>query len=215
MREAIGSRELSVALLIFGAFISVYMVLLTVPTSAQNAGGSGLPTGTPARGENTDNPSAPPNLVTISAAACTVADTGASVTLEDGDGTQARFVEGPDVEITATESQIRIEALNRKFLIDVAEFLDASDQSFDTDGNYTVVTSTDIVCAGGSSGGTTGGAQGTSVPGSTSGVILTTIPQKPLPPTGGFPSAYIVIVGFIITGLLALGIGVRRGQQGR
>lgn len=40
MRGAMGRRELSVALLVFGAGISVYMILLAGPTSAQSGGGS-------------------------------------------------------------------------------------------------------------------------------------------------------------------------------
>lgn len=40
------------------------------------------------------------------------------------------------------------------------------------------------------------------------------IPRKPLPPTGGLP-VYATVAGFILagTGLLALGIGIRRGQR--
>ena len=125
----LGRRELSVVLLTFGAMFCVYVVLLAGPIVAQSGGGSGLSPGTPARGGNTDNPSALPNMATISAVDCTVEDTGASITLEDGDGMRARFIDGQDVEITATESQIRIEVLNGEFLSDVAEFLNSSDQS--------------------------------------------------------------------------------------
>ena len=41
------------------------------------------------------------------------------------------------------------------------------------------------------------------------------IPRKPLPPTGGLP-VYATVVGFILagTGLLALGVSIRR-MQGR
>lgn len=40
------------------------------------------------------------------------------------------------------------------------------------------------------------------------------IPRKPLPPTGGLP-VYATVAGFILagTGLLTLGVGIRRGQR--
>jgi hypothetical protein len=56
--------------------------LFAVPAAAQE----GPPPRTPAQGTNPDSPSSPPDLVTIAAGGCTVSE-GASVTLEDGDGT--------------------------------------------------------------------------------------------------------------------------------
>ncbi len=45
-------------------------------------------------------------------------------------------------------------------------------------------------------------------------VVLETIPNKPLPPTGGLPIS-VVVAGFILTGagLVALGLGMRRGRR--
>ena len=45
-------------------------------------------------------------------------------------------------------------------------------------------------------------------------VIRSTIPNKPLPPTGGLPIS-VVVSGFVLAGagLLALGLGVRRGRR--
>jgi len=45
-------------------------------------------------------------------------------------------------------------------------------------------------------------------------VIRKTIPKKPLPPTGGLPVS-TVVAGLVLTGagLLALGLGVRRGRR--
>ena len=63
--------------------------VLAVPAPAQE---SPL-TGTPAQGTNPDSPSSPPDIVTIAASGCTVSE-GASITLEDGDGTQALFIDG-------------------------------------------------------------------------------------------------------------------------
>jgi hypothetical protein len=103
--------------------------------------------GTPAQGTNPDSPSSPPDLVTIAAEGCTVSE-GASITLEDGDGTEARFVDGQlGIEITSTGDQIMIEGPNDDYIGDHA--VSTSDPGFDTDGDYAVVTTTGIACEGG------------------------------------------------------------------
>src|SRR3712207_6102391 len=96
--------------LIFVCVASLFVLaLLVVPAIAQDTG-AGPPEGTPARGSNPDNPAGNPDLITIRARGCTVAE-GASVTLKDDEGeTQAQFVDGQrGIEITATDSEIRIE----------------------------------------------------------------------------------------------------------
>jgi hypothetical protein len=121
----------------------VCLGLLSLPATAQE----GPPPGTPAQGTNPDSPSSPPDLVTIAAEGCTVSE-GASITLEDGDGTQARFVDGQlGIEITSTSGQISIEGPNDDFIGDHA--VSKSDPGFDTDGDYAVVTTTGIACQGG------------------------------------------------------------------
>jgi hypothetical protein len=43
---------------------------------------------------------------------------------------------------------------------------------------------------------------------------ITNIPRKPLPPTGGLPVYVTVAVSILAgTGLLGLGVGIRRGQR--
>src|SRR3712207_29739 len=82
----------------------VCLGLFALPAAAQE----GPPAGTPAQGTNPDSPSSPPDMVTIAATGCTVSE-GASITLEDPDGTQARFVDGQlGIEITSTAEQITI-----------------------------------------------------------------------------------------------------------
>ena len=79
----------------------VCLWLFALPATAQEGP---LP-GTPAQGTNPDSPSSPPDLVTIAAVGCTVSE-AASITLEDQDGTQARFVDGQlGIEITSTGGQ--------------------------------------------------------------------------------------------------------------
>jgi hypothetical protein len=122
----------------------VCMGLLALPAAAQEEGPA---PGTPAQGTNPDSPSSPPDLVTIAAEGCTVSE-GASITLEDGDGTEARFVDGQlGIEITSTSGQIMIEGPNDDYIGDHA--VSSSDPGFDTDGDYAVVTTTGIVCQGG------------------------------------------------------------------
>jgi hypothetical protein len=85
--------------------------------------------------------------VTIAAAGCTVSE-GASITLEDGDGTQALFVDGqPGIEITSTSEQITIVGPNDDYIGDHA--VSSSDPGFDTAGDYAVVTTAGIACQGG------------------------------------------------------------------
>ena len=117
--------------------------LFALPAAAQESPLAG----TPAQGTNPDSPSSPPDLVTIAAEGCTVSE-GASVTLEDGDGTGALFVDGQlGIEITSAGGQIRIEGPDDDFIGDHA--FSTSDPGFDTDGDYTVSTTTGIACEGG------------------------------------------------------------------
>jgi len=119
----------------------VCLWLLAVPASAQE---SPL-TGTPAQGSNPDSPSSPPDVVTITAPGCTVSE-GASITLEDGDGTQALFVDGQmDIEITSTIDQITIVGPNGDY---IGNHGITSDPGFDS-AMLVVVTTTNIACDGG------------------------------------------------------------------
>ncbi len=105
-------------------------------------------TGTPAQGTNPDSPSSPPDVVTIAAPGCTVSE-GAGITLEDPDGTHALFIDGQlEIEITSTGDQITIVGPNDDYIGNHA--YSSSDPSFDTAGDYTVVTTTEIACGGAS-----------------------------------------------------------------
>jgi hypothetical protein len=126
------------------ALLVVCLWLFALPATAQE---SPL-TGTPAQGTNPDSPSSPPDVVTIAAQNCTVSD-GASITLEDPDGTNALFIDGQlDIEITSTVGQITIVGPNDDYIGDHA--YSSSDPGFDTAGDYVVVTTTDIACDGAS-----------------------------------------------------------------
>ena len=206
-REGFGLLLLAVGVLLF------FMVFLLSMPEAQTGGGSGPLAGTPARGQNPDNPSDNPRLVTIPAQSCTVSP-GASVTLADDEGeTQAVFTDGQNgIEITATESQIEARGPNDRFIGEAASsFPTPNDRSFSTRGNYTVVTSTGIACAGGGAAQNQGNrAQ------QKQNVVPKTTPRRPLPPTGGLPLP-VAVAGFALmgVGLLGFGLTVRRGQRRR
>jgi len=131
----------------------------TVPAQAQQAG-SGVPAGTPATGSNPDNPAGNPDLITIPAAGCDVTP-GASVTVEDGDGTTARFVDGQaGITITSTGSELEVEGPNDQNMGDLVE---TSDPGFDTDGEYIVASTTGVSCQA-SGGGSTATPTSTAAP---------------------------------------------------
>src|SRR5215204_6520576 len=134
----------SLFLFLCTALSVVCLGLCALPTPAQES----LLTGTPAQGTNPDSPNSPPDVVTIAAQGCTVSE-GASITLEDPDGTQAQFVDGQlDIEIISTGGQIRIVGPDNNYIGDQA--FSSSDPGFDTAGDYTVVTTTGIACEGAS-----------------------------------------------------------------
>jgi hypothetical protein len=128
---------------------SALVPLLSGPTWAQGAGAEGIPVGTPAAGQDTDNTNSPPDLIVVSANDCTVAadDSAVSITVEDGDGTSARFVDGQEaVTITAPGGRPQIQGPAADFIGESATF-PSTDSSFDTDGDYTVASSEGVTCA--------------------------------------------------------------------
>jgi hypothetical protein len=122
------------------------LVLIGVPVGAQDSGS--IPPGTAATGVDTDNNNSPPDLIDVAASDCTVSP-GASITVEDGDGTQAIFTDQQrEITISAQDGSPTIVGPTGDYIGDHATFPDA-DTAFDTDGDYTVVSSTGITCEGG------------------------------------------------------------------
>ncbi len=196
--------------LVYLCIASLFVLgLFALPAAAQE----GPPPGTPAEGTNPDSPSSPPTLITIAARDCRVS-ADASVTLEDGDGTRARFVNGQrGIKITATSGQIRIEGPSGDFIGNHA--VSRSDPGFDTDGDYAVVSTTGISCQGtganqraaddnASADDDQYGAEAKKGP-----VIAETIPDKTLVDTGG-PDLATIGVLLVSAGLVGLGILVLR-----
>lgn len=187
----------------------------------QAQGARVIPSGTQADGQNPDSPSDTPDLVVISVQGCDVSD-GASVTLEDGDGTTARFVDGQKgIEITGTDDEVRIEGPDNEFIGDAA--VEKSDPGFDTDGDYTVEDSTGIDCVGDATDPPAGqdedardlecevvfdgGQYGETT------VCVIDIPNKTLPNTGGVPLTALGLLGAasVLLGASVLRASWRRG----
>ena len=181
------------------------LVLLVAPAGAQDSGG--IPPGTAATGVDTDNTNSPPDLIEVAASDCTVSP-GASITLEDGDGTRAVFTDQQQgITISATNGRPTIVGPPGDYIGDHATFPD-TDTAFDTDGDYSVVTSTGITCGGG---GTTA-ADDQYGPGpvdNPKGVLPDTVVVRKVPETGGPPYIALAAVALLSVALIA-GRAIRR-----
>jgi hypothetical protein len=195
------------------ALLGVILVLFVLPAGAQDGG---IPPGTAANGSNPDNPSDNPTIITIAASGCTVA-AGASITLEDGDGTQAIFTDGErGITIISQDGRPRIEGPPGNFIGNHARF-PTSDKSFDTDGDYSVVSSTGVTgCRGGTAGGDdTGSAQDQYDQGDVSNpsdTVPNTSSTTQMPDTGGPP--YLALGALLLMfAALLVGRGVLRSSR--
>ena len=189
--------------------VSVTLTLVFAAAAGAQNETSGIPPETAAQGSNPDNTSAPPDVITI-AADCTV-DEGASITVADSDGTEARFIDGQkEIEIIGEGGEVRIEGPNDANMSDHAEF-DTSDTAFDTDGDYTVVTSTSITCeAAAAEPQTDGEAEADQQSGGNAdkqyeGEVIKVTIVKGLPKTGG-PSPLLIpwVLAFVVVGITVL-----------
>ena len=101
------------------ALSCVVTAFWVIPAGAQDGG---IPPGTAANGTNPDNPSDNPTIITIAAGGCTVA-AGASITLQDGDGTRAVFTDGErGITIISQDGRPRIEGPQDDFIGDYARY---------------------------------------------------------------------------------------------
>ena len=145
VRAATSHARVALAAMSLAALLMLTWTLAS-PAGAQDSQTDGIPAGTTATGVDTGGTDDPPDLVRIAASDCTVTG-GASVTLEDGDGTRAEFVDdekGATITVPGGRPQIR--ATNGDFIDDSATF-PTTDTSFDTDGDYTVASSEGVTCA--------------------------------------------------------------------
>jgi hypothetical protein len=189
------------------ALSCIVLILFVVPAGAQEDGG--IPPGTPAKGVDTQNNNRPPDVILVAADGCTVSP-GASITLEDGDGTQATFTDGEKgITISDQNGRPKIEGPPDDFVGDDPHVTFPSDDtSFDTDKDYSVVSSTGITgCTGG------GPAQDQyEQPGAVDdpkGVVSDTTVNKKMPPTGSPP---LIVVGVLalLSAALVVGRGILR-----
>jgi len=178
---------------------SCFVLVLATPVGAQESGG--IPPGTAATGVDTDNNNSPPDVIDFAASDCTVSP-GASITLEDGDGTRAVFTDQQrGITISAPNGRPTIVGPPGDYVGDHATFPDA-DTAFDTDGDYSVVSSTGVTCGGG---GTTA-ADDQYRPGpvdNPKGVMPETVVVRKVPRTGGPPYIALAAVALLAVALIA------------
>ena len=198
------------AVSLFGAVFALICFALALccvlPAGAQDGGG--IPPGTAANGVDTDNNNSPPDVILVEASGCTVA-AGASITLEDGDGTRAIFTDGDrGITIVAQDGSPRIEGPPGDFIGDHARF-PTSDDDFDTDGDYSVVSSTGVTgCTGGDAAPVDDQYDSGNVD-DPDDVVPDTSSEKKIPPTGGPPYLAFGALLFLCAALL-MGRGVLR-----
>jgi hypothetical protein len=177
------------------------LVLIAVPVRAQDSGG--IPPGTAATGVDTDNTNSPPDLIEVAASDCTVSP-GASITLEDGDGTRAVFTDQQrEITISAQNGSPTIAGPTADYIGDHATFPD-TDTAFDTDGDYSVVSSTGVTCGGGNPGTTAADDQYRPGPvDNPKGVMPETVVVRKVPRTGGPPYIALAAVALLSVALIA------------
>jgi hypothetical protein len=201
-------RAVSLVGVVFALFC-VVLVLLVVPAGAQD---SGIPPGTAANGVDTDNNNSPPDVIVVAASGCTVA-AGASITLEDGDGTRAIFTDGErGITIISQNGRPRIEGPPGDFIGDHARF-PTSDDAFDTDGDYSVVSSTGVTgCEGGDAGPAQDQYDDSGDVSNPSDTVPNTSSKTPIPDTGGPP--YLALGALLLMfAALLVGRGVLRSSR--
>jgi hypothetical protein len=183
------------------------LILIAFPAGAQDNGG--IPPGTAATGVDTDNTNSPPDLIDVAASDCTVSP-GASITLEDGDGTRAIFTDQQrGITISAQDGSPTIAGPTADYIGDHATFPD-TDTAFDTDGDYSVVTSTGVTCgAGGTTAARAGGTTaandqyGPGPVNNPKGVLPNTVVVRKVPDTGGPPYIALAAVALLSVALIA------------
>ena len=150
---------------------------------------------------DTDNNNSPPDVIDFAASDCTVSP-GASITLEDGDGTRAVFTDQQrGITISAPNGRPTIVGPPGDYVGDHATFPDA-DTAFDTDGDYSVVTSTGVTCGGG--GATAADDQYRPGPvDNPKGVMPETVVVRKVPKTGGPPYIAVGAVALLSVALIA------------
>jgi hypothetical protein len=189
------------------ALLCIVLILFVLPAGAQDDGG--IPPGTPANGVDTLNNNRPPDVILVAADDCTVSP-GASITLEDGDGTQATFTDGEKgITISDQNGRPKIVGPTRDFVGDDSHvtFPSHDDTSFDTDKHYSVVSSTGITgCRGGSASPAQDQYGAVDNP---KGVVSDTATKKKMPSTGGPP--YITVAALVLlSAAVIVGHGVLR-----
>jgi len=143
-------------------------------------------------------------LIDVAASDCTVSP-GASITLEDGDGTRAIFTDQQrGITISAQDGSPTIVGPTGDFIGDHATFPD-TDTAFDTDGDYKVVSSTGVTCRGATAADDQYGddQEGPGPVDKPKGVLPDTVAVDKVPDTGGPPYFMLAAVALLSVALIA------------
>jgi hypothetical protein len=201
----LNKRQLSVILLLFGAIICTYMVLLSTPISAQ--GGGDCPgaeevnttTGNGNKQSPVFNITGTSFRLTVESTATSEDPQFAGVTIfVYPEGETVSYVTSFSVEEGRDDSSI-VNAGPGEFYLNI----------FAANADYTIT----VEDCTGTNGEDTNQDQiiTTREPEETRRII--NIPKKPLPPTGGWP-VYGMVAGFVIAGAGLLGVGIAINRNG-
>jgi hypothetical protein len=199
-------RAVSLSGAIF-ALLCIVLTLFVVPVAAQNGGAQnesgGIPSGTPVIPSKTSGGDDNPRVFTVQSRGCKVPDRGATVTVQDQDGTRFKYRDGSEVTITGVGSgQVRLESVDDEGIMVPENAVSFTDSGFDPNPPITAEGSTGIT-------GCTGGGPAQDQYGDVNdpkGVVADTVAGKKMPPTGVPP---LIVVG--VLALLSAAVVVGRG----
>jgi hypothetical protein len=190
------------------ALLCVVLILCALPAGAQDDGG--IPPGTPVTPSDTHGGVDNPRVLTVESRGCKVPEQGATVTVQDQDGTRFKYRDGPEVSITEVgNGQVKLESRKNRGIMVPANAVSFTDRGFDPNPPITAVGSTGITgCRGGN--GTSPSQdqyeQTAAEVDNPKGVVPETATNKKMPPTGGPP--YLAVGALILLSVAVLVGGV-------
>jgi hypothetical protein len=188
------------------ALLFILVILFMLPAGAQNEGG--IPPGTPVTPSETSGGDDNPRVFTVESRGCRVPEQGATVTVQDQDGTRFKYRDGPEVTITDVgNGQVRLESVDDEGIMVEQNAVSFTDPGFDPNPPITAVGSTGITgCRGGGASPAQDQYGQYGAVDNPKGVIPDTASGKKMPPTGGPP---FIVLGALV--LLTMSVVVWRG----
>jgi hypothetical protein len=192
------------------ALLCIALILFVLPAGAQDDGG--IPPGTPVTPSDFNGGPNNPRVFTVESRGCRVPEQGATVTIQDQDGTRFKYRDGPEVAITEVGSgQVRLKSLDDDPITVSDNAISFNDPGFDPNPPITAVGSNGITgCRGGSASPAQDQYEQTAAEvDNPKGVVPETATNKKMPPTGGPP---LIVVGVLalLSAALVVGRGILR-----